>query len=349
MNGVVKDCQGGFWYFMGWGLVESDGFGVKEKGDSEDLEAELVKRKNMVERDVYTELSNSFAKLKNHCISLELDIQLNEHIFQKDKSCNNQNALEIPKYFENNDLKAQLQAKDTTIRKLKENIKSMRENHKEEKVKQNMNEIETINIELEHSVAKLLSKNELLHKEIEHLKKIYKDQFDLIKKTHALSKEYCESVIAQLNSKSMENADLKGMFKLDLDPLAPRFVKNRDAYIYYLKYTQEQADILRGIVEQAKAKQPLDNALDFVESSRTPDSNKPVLPFTRLKSFTSASRSRPTGNKKNDRISQTPSSNMKNKVEVQLRRANFSSNKKNHVKDPICDANAKHTILNVNS
>ncbi|GJY86032.1 retrovirus-related pol polyprotein from transposon TNT 1-94 [Tanacetum coccineum] len=170
--------------------------------------------------------------------------------------------------------------------------------------------------------AKLLSKNKRLHKEIEHLKKIYKDQFDSIKKTRALSKEHCDSLIAQLNSKSMENADLKGqiqekvfvtttlqnelrklkgknvldnaatitnattiapgMFKLDLDPLAPRLLKNRDAHIDYLKYTQEQADIL--------------------------------LFGNRLKSSTSASRSQPTGNKKNDRISQTPSSNMKNKV-----------------------------------
>ncbi|GJW34498.1 retrovirus-related pol polyprotein from transposon TNT 1-94 [Tanacetum coccineum] len=39
---------------------------------------------------------------------------------------------------------------------------------------------------------------------------------------------------------------------------------------------------------------------------------------------------------------------MKNKVEVQLRRANLSSNKKNRVKDPICDENVKHTMLNVN-
>ncbi|GJX42752.1 retrovirus-related pol polyprotein from transposon TNT 1-94 [Tanacetum coccineum] len=53
------------------------------------------------------------------------------------------------------------------------------------------------------------------------------------------------------------------MFKLDLDPLAPRLLQNREAHIYYLKHTQEQADILRGIVEQAKAKQPLDNALDL--------------------------------------------------------------------------------------
>ncbi|GJX64958.1 integrase, catalytic region, zinc finger, CCHC-type containing protein [Tanacetum coccineum] len=83
-----------------------------------DLEAELVKRKNMVERD--------------------------------DKACDNQNALEIPEYFENIDLKAQLQAKDATICKLKEHIKSMRENDKEEKVKQEIDETETINIELEH-------------------------------------------------------------------------------------------------------------------------------------------------------------------------------------------------------
>nr|GEU34779.1 hypothetical protein [Tanacetum cinerariifolium] len=38
-----------------------------------------------------------------------------QEIFQKDSLSSNQNALEIPEYFENNDLKTQLQAKDTTI------------------------------------------------------------------------------------------------------------------------------------------------------------------------------------------------------------------------------------------
>nr|GEY91699.1 reverse transcriptase domain-containing protein [Tanacetum cinerariifolium] len=56
---------------------------------------------------------------------------------------------------------------------------------------------------------------------------------------------------------------VSGMFKLDLDPLAPRLLQNRDAQINYLKHTHEQADILWGIVKQAKAKQPLDNALEF--------------------------------------------------------------------------------------
>nr|GEV61251.1 hypothetical protein [Tanacetum cinerariifolium] len=43
-----------------------------------------------------------------------------------------------------------------------------------------------------------------------------------------------------------------GTFKLDVDPLAPRILQNREAYIDYLKYTQKQADILHGIVKQAK-------------------------------------------------------------------------------------------------
>ncbi|GJT95106.1 integrase, catalytic region, zinc finger, CCHC-type containing protein [Tanacetum coccineum] len=105
------------------------------------------------------------------------------------------------------------------------------------------------------------------------------------------------------------------MFKLDLEPLAPRLLQNREAHIDYLKYTQEQADILQGIVEQAKAKQPLDKELDFA------------------------------CNKKNDRISRTPSRNMKNKVEAQPRKVN----KKNSVVEPIRDVDDKNLLLNVNS
>ncbi|GKA50340.1 hypothetical protein Tco_0743413 [Tanacetum coccineum] len=50
-------------------------------------------------------------------------------------------------------------------------------------VNNDIDEIETIKIELEHSVAKLLAENELLHKEKEHLKQTYKDLFDSIKMT----------------------------------------------------------------------------------------------------------------------------------------------------------------------
>ncbi|GJZ72148.1 hypothetical protein Tco_0635999 [Tanacetum coccineum] len=41
-----------------------------------EFEAELVKKKDMVEKDVYNELSNRFSRLEKHCISVEvLDLQ----------------------------------------------------------------------------------------------------------------------------------------------------------------------------------------------------------------------------------------------------------------------------------
>ncbi|GJW29661.1 hypothetical protein Tco_0046536 [Tanacetum coccineum] len=189
------------------------------------------------------------------------------------------------------------------------------------------------------------------------------------------------------------------MFKLDLEPLAPRLLQNREVHIENLKYALEQADILWGIVEQAKAKQPLDKELDFacknaqriqellvyvqdtcpnaiklnekkvvvtpknnikkvrfakpltsssnikqVESSNTSNSNTRTLSSTGLKCLTSKRGSKPTGNKRNDRISQTPSRNMKNKVKAQPRKVN----KKNHVVEPIRDINVKYSLLNMN-
>ncbi|GJR38529.1 retrovirus-related pol polyprotein from transposon TNT 1-94 [Tanacetum coccineum] len=134
--------------------------------------------------DVNVEMQSSESCVK--CLDLDA-----EHL-------NKQNAY--------NDLsKSHLQAKGTTICKLKEYIKSMRENDKEKKFKHEMDEIETINIELEHSVAKLLSENERLHKEIKPLKKIYKDQFDSIKKTRALSKEHGSNAIDVPSSSSLVN------------------------------------------------------------------------------------------------------------------------------------------------
>ncbi|GJT07026.1 integrase, catalytic region, zinc finger, CCHC-type containing protein [Tanacetum coccineum] len=52
-----------------------------------------------------------------------------------------------------------------------------------------------------------------------------------------------------------------------------------------------------------------------------------------------------TRNKKNDRISQTPSRNKKNKVEAQPRKVN----KLNRVVKPVCDVDVKHSLSNVNS
>ncbi|GKC54267.1 hypothetical protein Tco_1077012, partial [Tanacetum coccineum] len=48
-----------------------------------ELEAELIKQHNMVEKDEYNKLSKSYSQLEQHCISLELAMQINKEIFQK--------------------------------------------------------------------------------------------------------------------------------------------------------------------------------------------------------------------------------------------------------------------------
>ncbi|GJQ92330.1 putative ribonuclease H-like domain-containing protein [Tanacetum coccineum] len=250
----------------------------------------------------------------------------------------------------------------------------------------------------------LLENGRLLQKIMSQNVMVFKDQFDSIKQTRVRHKEQSDSLINKLNLNSMENEDLKaqiqdkvfvitslkndlrklkrkeivehvvhtpsattiapGMFKLDLVPLPPRLLQNRDAHVDYLRYTQEQANTLREIVEQAKVKQPLDSELDFafkkvrfaepltssnnikqVESSNTSDSNIPVLSSTGVNYSTSNCGSKPPGNKKNDRISQTPSRNKKNKIKAQPRKVN----KTNSVVKPICDVDLKHSQSNANS
>ncbi|GJS18376.1 hypothetical protein Tco_0412848 [Tanacetum coccineum] len=87
-------------------------------------------------------------------------------------------------------------------------VNFLKEKGNEAKVKNDIDVIETINIELEHSVAKLLAENEQLHKENEHLKQTYKDLFDSIKRTRVQTKNQNDSFMEQLNKKSNENADV---------------------------------------------------------------------------------------------------------------------------------------------
>nr|GEX64164.1 retrovirus-related Pol polyprotein from transposon TNT 1-94 [Tanacetum cinerariifolium] len=81
--------------------------------------------------------------------------------------------VEVPKKLPKVSM-AQSQEKDIIIKNLKERIKSLSGNVKEEKIKQELEEIETLNIELDHRVPKLITENE-------HLKQTYKQLYDSIK------------------------------------------------------------------------------------------------------------------------------------------------------------------------
>ncbi|GJU19764.1 hypothetical protein Tco_1153106 [Tanacetum coccineum] len=226
-----------------------------------ELETELLKKKDLIEKDVYDKLLKSYSTLEKHCISLELTTQLNQEIFQKNNFRENQNVPTFNQLFEINELKAHLQEKDTVIRKLKDRIKSLSGKDNVDNVKKDIDEIETINIELEHSVAKLLSENENLRKEREHLKSVYKDQFDSIKKTRVQSKEHWKNVIDTIVSKPCVTI-APGMFKLDIEPISHRLKNNMDAHEVYLEKTIENIDTLCGLVECARKQNPSEPLLE---------------------------------------------------------------------------------------
>nr|GEW33685.1 hypothetical protein [Tanacetum cinerariifolium] len=104
------------------------------------------------------ELFNSFDQF---LINELTEVQNRNNLFSE------QSAPTFDQLFEINDLKAQSQEKDTIIVKLKERLKSLSGNVQDGKIKRELEEIETINIELDHRVTKLVAENE-------HLKQTFK-------------------------------------------------------------------------------------------------------------------------------------------------------------------------------
>nr|GEZ02522.1 retrovirus-related Pol polyprotein from transposon TNT 1-94 [Tanacetum cinerariifolium] len=224
-----------------------------------------------------------------------IETKLEKDFYQKgiNNLFSQQNAPTFDQLFEINDLKAQSQEKDTVIMKLKERLKSLSGNVKEKKIKRELEEIETINIELDHRVTKLVAKNE-------HLKQTYKKLYDSIKSSRVRSKEQCDNLIKQVNIKSVESFDLnaslqekvlvitalkdtlskiKGeamvnevvslhsidpeLMKIDVAPLAPKLHNNRTTHTDYLRHTQEETTTLREIVESKRLLNPLNTSLDY--------------------------------------------------------------------------------------
>ncbi|GJT50688.1 hypothetical protein Tco_0976845 [Tanacetum coccineum] len=159
--------------------VNNDSVNVHECEKCLQLETEL--QTHFIEKEIYDKLFKSFTTLEKHCISLEVDSQLNQEIFQRDNPVSNQSAPSFDQLFKLNKLKAQSQEKNTVIKKLKERIKSLSGKLNEDKIKKDLEEIETINIELDHGVTKLIAENE-------HLKQTYKQLLASIKPARIRSK-----------------------------------------------------------------------------------------------------------------------------------------------------------------
>ncbi|GKD16493.1 hypothetical protein Tco_1205651 [Tanacetum coccineum] len=204
----------------------------------------------VVNKDIVNIIMNSYvdnASVDVHkckkCLKLETGLLNKKDFIEKetynkvDISVSNQNTPSFDQYFELNELKAQSQEKDTVIKKLKERIKSISVNINEDKVKKDLEEIEMINIELDHREQGLTVT-------------ALKDELRKLKEKDLANNVVCKHTI-----------DLK-MLKIDVEYLNPILLNNRSAHSDYLMHTQEEAAILKEIVKQGKSQNPLNESLD---------------------------------------------------------------------------------------
>nr|GFA14308.1 putative ribonuclease H-like domain-containing protein [Tanacetum cinerariifolium] len=178
-----------------------------------ELKIDFIKKEN------YEMLLKQYNTLEKHCISLELNNQLNTKIFQRDNYVSSsESAPTFAELFKTNELKAQIQEKDTVILKLKEKIKNLRADDKESKVE----DIETQNLKLDHRVTKLTAENN-------HLKQTYKQLFDSIKSSRVQSKEQ-SCAMAKSTKKShkpkSEDTNQENLYLLHMDLCVPMLVES---------------------------------------------------------------------------------------------------------------------------
>nr|GEY29963.1 integrase, catalytic region, zinc finger, CCHC-type, peptidase aspartic, catalytic [Tanacetum cinerariifolium] len=126
----------------------------------------------------------------------------------------------------------------------------------------------------------------------------------------------------------------------------------------YVKHIQELLDYVRDTfpeihkpseklvtVTPINKKKTVRFADTAASSSNIPKAtNRSLLYSTGVKPYTSFSGSKPLNNTKNDRISRLPSSNEKNKVEVQSRKVKSKLNKQNTHSKNVCTEHVKHPV-----
>ncbi|GJU96474.1 hypothetical protein Tco_1321230 [Tanacetum coccineum] len=169
----------------------------------------------IMSQDVMITVMNSMS-VTNESVNMEMQICEScdkclhlDAEFSKSKQAYNA-LLKSNSQLENiNDLKAQLQDKDTTICKLKVIIKSMREKSKDDNVNNDLCELETKNVELEN-------KNEDLKAQIQDKVFVITSLKNNLRKLK--QKEIVENVVHIPSA----NTIAPGMFKLDLELLPPR-------------------------------------------------------------------------------------------------------------------------------
>ncbi|GJX20038.1 hypothetical protein Tco_0222715 [Tanacetum coccineum] len=312
-----------------------------------ELEAELSKLHDNVQKDDHTELVKRFSNLEVNHLNLQLKYQNLKEIFGNNTSPPAQEAPDFNSVFVIEKMKASIQGKDNAIKKLRMQISQLKETHSEADRTLDFRALDFQITQLTEKImcakhieqtTALLTKNENLKAQIhENMKCITMDSVK-------------PSVLAP------------GRYAIDVEPIPPRNRNNREVHLDYLKHLKESVETLREIVEEAKVERSLDRSLasacfytkhsqellEYVIGTwklNIEKTNALVIPSTGVNSCTDASGSQPRSNTKKNRISPAKSVNKK-KVEEHPRTNKSSLKTTNRVDSSI---SSKRTVINLNS
>nr|GFC36034.1 hypothetical protein [Tanacetum cinerariifolium] len=254
-----------------------------------ELKTDFIKKEN------YEMLLKQYNTLEKHCISLELNNQLNTEIFQKDIVSSSESAPNFAELFESNELKVQIQEKDTVILKLKEKIKSLCGNDKEiPKLRKNR----TAHIDyLKHTLEEAATLRELVESE------------RLLSPLHtplAYACKYTRRVQELL---------------MILQQTCPRITEQETKPVAVTPKNQNQQ--IRRTPQITKSGKPSVATL----TSPNIDSNTPVLSSTGVALASSASGSQSKDNTRKNRIRRTLKKAKETKLEDHPRKVKSSLNK----------------------
>ncbi|GJX50463.1 retrovirus-related pol polyprotein from transposon TNT 1-94 [Tanacetum coccineum] len=185
-----------------------------------ELEAELSKLRDKIQKDDHTELVKRFSNLEVNHLNLQLKYQNLKECFGNKPSLPTRETPNLDSVFIIRKMKASIQGKDNAIKKLKMQIFQLQDTRSEADRTLDVRALNFQIIQLTKKVTTLQEQNELFRAKNAQVKQHYKE-----------------------------------LYAIDVEPIPPNIRNNREVHLDYLKHLKESVKTLREIVEETKVVQ----------------------------------------------------------------------------------------------
>ncbi|GJR72505.1 retrovirus-related pol polyprotein from transposon TNT 1-94 [Tanacetum coccineum] len=235
-----------------------------------ELEIELSKLHDKVQKDDHAELVKRFSNLEVNHFNLQLKYQNLKERFGNNTSPSARDAPDCDSVFVIEKMKAPIQEKDNTIKKLRMQLSQVQETRCDADHTLAFRALDSQITQLTRKVIVLQEQNELFRAENEKIKQHYKELYDSIKITRA---KHIEQITAMLTKNENLKVQIQnkmtcvtkdhvkpkvlapGRYAIDVEPIPLRNRNNRKVHLDYLKHLKESVETLHEIVEEAKVVQ----------------------------------------------------------------------------------------------